>query len=142
MGAEHIGGRVASATGAAARCPHSVRGDPAQPQGGGAAYGGPERAEGRYPGPDMAELPKRRADDVVAIANDLPVVAQLVVEIRSDGVRTRARGAMVDVPSGQQVAIDVGAGSILELSSALAKAVLGLPMLLFKARRARGRTPG
>lgn len=96
---------------------------------------------------DVSELPRdlrpvAAEPDALVGEDDLPVVARLVVEIRSDGVRTRARGAMVDVPSGQQVAVDVRAGSILELSSSLAKAVLGLPMMLLKAARARGRTRG
>ena len=83
-----------------------------------------------------------RAPEAIATEEELPVVARLVVELRSDGVRTIARGAMLDAESGEQVGVEIRAGSVLELAGSLAKSLMSLPLLLFKARRRRGRTPG
>jgi hypothetical protein len=83
-----------------------------------------------------------RAPDAIAAEDDLPVVARLVVELRSDGVRTVARGAMVDAESGEKVGVEIRAGSVLELAGSLAKSLMSLPLMLFKARRRRDRTPG
>ena len=60
-------------------------------------------------------------DDELAEADELPVVARMVVEIRSGGTRTIARGAVEDLLNDQQVAVEASAGSPLELSRALAK---------------------
>lgn len=60
---------------------------------------------------------------------DLPVVARMVVEIRSDGVNTMARGALEDLVSGQNVAIETQPMGTLQLSAALAKALLATPAL-------------
>jgi hypothetical protein len=53
-----------------------------------------------------------------------PVVARLVVEIRSDGTRTIARGAMEDLASGQSVAIEAKGTTPLSLALELAKSML------------------
>lgn len=82
----------------------------------------------------------QRAPDAIAAEEELPVVARLVVELRSDGVRTVARGAMVDAESGQQVGVEIRAGSVLELAGSLAKSLMSLPMLMLKARLKRDRT--
>jgi hypothetical protein len=58
-----------------------------------------------------------------------PVVARLVVEIRSDGTRTVARGAMEDRISGESVAVEARADSPVELASALAKMLLRTPSI-------------
>lgn len=63
---------------------------------------------------------------------DLPVVARLVVEIRSDGKRTVARGGLEDVASGQRVAIDARGDSPVQLAMALARSMLRLPRLAAK----------
>jgi len=84
----------------------------------------------------------QRAPDAIASEEELPVVARLVVELRSDGTRTIARGAMVDAESGQQVGVEIRAGSLLELAGSLTKSLASLPMMLLKARLRRGRTPG
>ena len=76
--------------------------------------------------------------------DDLPVVARLVVEIRSDGRRTIARGAMEDVQSGQKVAIEAKGSSPLQLALALARSMLSAPAIARTAARAllprRGKT--
>jgi hypothetical protein len=62
-------------------------------------------------------------------AEDLPVVARLVVEIRSDGRRTIARGGLEDVASGQRVAIDARGESPVQLALALARSILKIPRM-------------
>jgi hypothetical protein len=69
-----------------------------------------------------------------------PVVARLVVEIRSDGSRTIARGAMEDVTSGERVAVEARGDSPMSLALQLAKAMFKGPTLA--ARIARGLLPG
>lgn len=84
----------------------------------------------------MAENPQRETELVVDAGPDeealvegeeLPVVARMVVEIRSDGSRTIARGAVEDLLNEQQVAVEASAGSPLELSRALAKMLFSAP---------------
>lgn len=65
-----------------------------------------------------------------------PVVARLVVEIRSDGSRTIARGAMEDRGSGQTVAIEARGDSPLELALALARTMFRAPSIARAAARA------
>jgi hypothetical protein len=65
----------------------------------------------------------------------LPVVARLVVEIRSDGRRTIARGALDDQVTGQRVAVHVDDASPLALARSLARAIRSLPALLRTRRR-------
>ena len=79
-------------------------------------------------------------DELDAVnGDDLPIVARLVVEIRSDGSRTVARGAMEDKLNGQTVGVEARADSPLELSRALAKMVFSTP---FAALLNRGRDGG
>ncbi len=58
-----------------------------------------------------------------------PVVARLIVEIRSDGSRTIARGALEDTASGQRTAIEARGDSPLQLALALARQLTQLPRL-------------
>ena len=58
-----------------------------------------------------------------------PVVARLVVEIRSDGSRTIARGAMEDVASGQRTTLEARGDSPIQLAIALARSLTQLPRL-------------
>lgn len=60
---------------------------------------------------------------------DLPVVARLVVEIRSDGRRTVARGGLEDLTTGNRVAIDARGDSPVQLALALARSILRVPRL-------------
>lgn len=57
-----------------------------------------------------------------------PVVARLMIEIRSDGSRTIARGAVQDELTGEQVAIEAKGNSPLELAGQLAKSLLTAPL--------------
>jgi hypothetical protein len=86
----------------------------------------------------LAEAPRREVEPRTA-DDDLPVVARLVVEIRSDGKRTVARGAMEDVGSGERVAIEARGASPLQLAMQLAKSMWQVPRLAFRVRGLLGR---
>jgi len=58
-----------------------------------------------------------------------PVVARLVVEIRSDGSRTIARGALEDAQRGERVAIEARGDSPLQLAIALARSLTQIPRM-------------
>lgn len=83
-------------------------------------------ADDRDP-PDDVELVR------VAPAGELrpepPVVARLVVEIRSDGSRTIARGAVEDVANAQRTTLEARGDSPLQLAIALARALTQLPRI-------------
>ena len=80
--------------------------------------------------PDLVTKPP----DELERADEPPVVARLVVEIRSDGTRTIARGAVEDAQRGERVAIEARGDSPLQLAIALARALTQLPR--FSARQA------
>ncbi len=66
------------------------------------------------------------------LVNEPPVVARLIVEIRSDGSRTIARGGLEDIASGQRVTIDARGDSPAALALALARSILKMPRLAAK----------
>ena len=68
-----------------------------------------------------------------------PVVARLVVEIRSDGTHTIARGALHDAVTGQDVAVQAEGTTPLALAMALAKSMLRVPTLFGGAMKLLGR---
>lgn len=78
--------------------------------------------------PDLIARPPD-ASDVLEPAHEPPVVARLVVEIRSDGSRTIARGALEDAQQGQRVAIEARGDSPLQLAIALARSLTQLPRM-------------
>jgi hypothetical protein len=94
--------------------------------------------------PRGAIEPSRPA--AVQPADELPVVARLVVEIRSDGRRTIARGALEDVVQGERVAVEARGDSPLSLAMGLARSILSMPMLARATARkllgGRGRGQG
>jgi hypothetical protein len=101
------------------------------------APGGPPPSEGASPepAPDVSlasapreTLPRHRGSD-----DDLPVVARLVVEIRSDGSRTIARGAIEDTALGQRVAVEARGDSPLALALQLARSITSVPRLSARA---------
>jgi hypothetical protein len=65
----------------------------------------------------------------VEAVQEPPVVARLVVEIRSDGSRTIARGAIEDAQRGDRVAIEARGDSPLQLAIALARSLTQIPRL-------------
>ena len=85
--------------------------------------------------PPRAPVPSDRGD--LDAPGDLPpVVARMVIEIRSDGSRTIARGAVEDRVNDQTVAIEADGRSPWELSRKLLGALVSLPSLARTAARA------
>lgn len=76
--------------------------------------------------PDQPEIVRAPPGE---LQGEPPVVARLVVEIRSDGSRTIARGAMEDVASGQRTTLEARGDSPLQLAIALARSLTQLPRL-------------
>ncbi len=86
--------------------------------------------------PEVVDAALAPRDDRRALSTDdeLPVVARMVIEIRSDGTRTVARGAVEDVTTGQQAKIVARGGSPLALAADLTRSVArGLTALPFAA---------
>jgi hypothetical protein len=65
-----------------------------------------------------------------------PVVARLMVEIRSDGTRTIARGAVEDIASGERVAVEAHGTTPTQLAASLARTVFATPLLAKAAFKA------
>ncbi|MCX4243236.1 hypothetical protein [Paraliomyxa miuraensis] len=87
------------------------------------------------PTPSSLDLPERGSSDALVEPEELPVVARLVVEIRSDGRRTVARGAMESV-DGQRVAVQAESTTPWALAKQLAGALWKLPQRRGGALRA------
>ena len=77
----------------------------------------PDSDGGSDRGSDPAEL--------LRDAGELPVVARMVVEIRSDGIKTVARGAFEDFQTGQQVAVETDPLAAAKLAQAFTRSILG-----------------
>ncbi len=75
---------------------------------------------------EKAELARTRPGE---LQGEPPVVARLVVEIRSDGSRTIARGAVEDTVSGQRTMVEARGDSPFQLALALARSLTQLPRL-------------
>jgi hypothetical protein len=71
---------------------------------------------------------------------DPPVVARFMVEIRSDGTRTVARGALEDVANGERAVIEARGSTPAALAGSLLKSLLASPLLgkVLGRRRLRG----
>jgi hypothetical protein len=78
---------------------------------------------------------QKAENEALVNEQELPVVARLVVEIRSDGTRTVARGAMEDVMSGEKAQVRAEGGSPMQLAGSLAKSMLSVPALALQAAR-------
>lgn len=83
----------------------------------------------------LAPTEKHR-DRMETLAEEPPVVARLMVEIRSDGSRTIARGALKDELSGEQVSLEAQGSSPLQLASQLARSLLTTPLAAGQLARA------
>jgi hypothetical protein len=81
-------------------------------------------------------LRRRQSEAPLAERPEPPVVARLIVEIRSDGTHTVARGAMEDVVSGERTQIEAEGGTPLELARSLAGALMTTPLWLGRAATA------
>jgi hypothetical protein len=82
---------------------------------------------------DSGAVTVKRGAPLAPEPGDPPVVARLVVEIRSDGTRTVARGAVEDVLTGQTATIDARGTTPLALAGALAKSLFSIPSLARQA---------
>jgi hypothetical protein len=76
-------------------------------------------------------LAPRSKTDLADGETDPPVVAQLMIEIRADGSRTIARGALHDLRNDESAQVHVQGRSPAELMLSLANALLTLPPMLF-----------
>ncbi|HEY3358630.1 MAG TPA: hypothetical protein VGQ83_35610 [Polyangia bacterium] len=77
--------------------------------------------------PAARELERTRRADLVAEPDEPPVAARLVIEIRTDGTRTIARGALEDATAGETVAIKVEGTTPFALAAALARSIFNVP---------------
>lgn len=72
-------------------------------------------------------------DDKLQKTDEPPVVTRMVIEIRSDGSRTVARGAVEDVQSGERVELKAEGATPLLLIASLLKSLGDVPALARKA---------
>ena len=72
---------------------------------------------------------RRKETGPLEAKREPPVVARLVVEIRSDGSHTIARGAAEDMSTGERVSIQAEGATPLGLMLSLLKSALELPAL-------------
>jgi hypothetical protein len=75
------------------------------------------------------KLHKARSPGPIEAKREPPVVARLVVEIRSDGSHTVARGAAEDAVTGERVTVEAAGATPLGLVLSLLKSALELPTL-------------
>lgn len=73
--------------------------------------------------------PSSERSDLMEKPGDPPVVARMVIEIRSDGSRTVARGALEEVVSGEKVALEAHGTTPMALAASLTKSLLSAPLL-------------
>jgi hypothetical protein len=72
---------------------------------------------------------ERRSAPITDRAGEPPVVARFMVEIRSDGSRTIARGALEDVANGESAAIEARGTTPAMLAASLLRSLLASPLL-------------
>lgn len=85
---------------------------------------------------DGSDARDRKSSALAEHPGEPPVVARMIVEIRSDGTRTVARGAIEDVGTGERVAVEAHGASPMALAASLAKSMFSAPMLAKQAVRA------
>jgi hypothetical protein len=90
----------------------------------------PVRGPADTPGGPLAETARA---GVPASYEEPPVVARMIVEIRSDGMRTVARGALEDIVTGERVKIEASGGSPMQLAASLASNLLSTPFMIGRA---------
>lgn len=88
--------------------------------------------------PDDPEVLAPRSEAPLTEADEEPpVVARMVIEIRSDGSRTIARGALEDRLLGETATVEAEASTPLELAGKLLRSLVGLPLLGRVMKRGR-----
>jgi len=78
---------------------------------------------------ERSKITRTERDDLVEEQGLPPVVARMVVEIRSDGSRTVARGALEDLQNGERVSLQADAATPIALAAQLSKSLLSIPAL-------------
>jgi hypothetical protein len=78
--------------------------------------------------PDSPVVQSTEQRDLNHPPDEPPVVARLVIEIRSDGTRTIARGALEDQTTGQKVALRAEGTTPSHLASSLVSSLIKLPL--------------
>jgi hypothetical protein len=86
-------------------------------------------------------LTKRSGAQVGTPAEEPPVVAQLMIEIRSDGSRTIARGALNDLMTGESAQVHAEGRTPRDLMMSLAGSLLSLPASFTQSFFKRSTTP-
>jgi hypothetical protein len=86
-------------------------------------------------------LQKRSSTQVGTPNEEPPVVAQLMIEIRSDGSRTIARGALNDLRSGESAQVHAEGKTPRDLMLSLAGSLLALPASFSQAIFRRSEIP-
>jgi hypothetical protein len=86
-------------------------------------------------------LQKRSSTQMGAPAEEPPVVAQLMIEIRSDGSRTIARGALNDLRNGESAQVHAEGKTPRDLMLSLAGSLLALPSRFSQSIFRRNGTP-
>lgn len=86
-------------------------------------------------------LQKRSSTQLGTPNDEPPVVAQLMVEIRSDGSRTIARGALNDLRTGETAQVHAEGKTPGDLMISLAGSLLALPASLSQAIFRRNGAP-
>jgi hypothetical protein len=81
----------------------------------------------------MDEKLEQKQEGAVVERDEPPVVARLVIEIRSDGTRTIARGAMEDGRTGEKAQIEAEGATPLLLIASLLKTLGQAPSLVREA---------
>lgn len=76
-----------------------------------------------------------RVSPLASRPEDPPVVARMVVEIRSDGTRTVARGAIEDVSTGESASLEAHGTTPISLAASLAKSLVSIPFMARGALR-------
>ena len=79
------------------------------------------------PSEPAAPVPAPVEPSVPLNAGEPPVVARLVIEIRSDGTRTIARGVLEDQQLGERVAIHAEGTTPANLAASLVQSILKAP---------------
>lgn len=82
--------------------------------------------------PPNERLSAVRPVQPLSVTSEPPVVARMIVEIRSDGTRTLARGALEDVQTGERTTLEASGGSPTQLAASLASSLMKTPLMLSK----------
>jgi hypothetical protein len=91
--------------------------------------------------PGVLESIRNPRDRLTEAPGEPPVVARLMVEIRSDGTRTIARGALEDLAGGEKAVVEAHGTTPAALAASLIRSLVTGPLLAkaIASRLLRGR---